>query len=396
MDQLEKAANSSASSIEPAEKAAVAPALQASPAPGETRPSGGGTAVLQWLSYAFWFWFAISTTWLAGAVISYFIRQNQQDDWAQALVYPLSAVITLLLISVVTDVLYAKYEQAKKSGAGYVIMLLHVVPFILIVIGSLVAGVFSLITMLLNSDPANGVEGPLQAFWTAVVAAVLFSVLAIRVFFGGANKLLKRGAWLIFGLLAVGFIVAAILGPIGEASRTKQDRLVETALPMLASDIRDYAVKNDKLPASLGEVRHNNLPSASSVQALIDAKLVTYKPNSLPAKEGNSYTPGDTDGAGIPIDLNTTSTGATVQPIDIGGGTKRFYYQLCTAFTAERKSTYTYESQSAASYTTDLGVGAMRDYRYDSVYSIAEHPKGQVCYNLYADGKYTYDDSVKY
>ncbi len=39
MDQLEKAANSSASSIEPAEKAAVAPALQASPAP-QNRATG--------------------------------------------------------------------------------------------------------------------------------------------------------------------------------------------------------------------------------------------------------------------------------------------------------------------------------------------------------------------
>jgi len=344
----------------------------------------GGLLVLQWLSYAFWLWFAVSTAWLAGVVINYYVSHSHAYEWGGQLAYPLAAVIIMLIISLVTDWFYAKHEPAKKTGGANIIMLLHVVPFVLFAIGSLITLVFSLITMLLNSDPVNNVDGPLQVMLVAAVTAVLFGIISARAFLGERRRA-RTIVWIVAGVLALGFIIASIAGPAAEAGRTKRDRLIETALPSLSSDIREYTVKYNKLPAKLSDVTHNNTSSAAAVQKLIDQNLVTYKPNSLPAEDGNSFTPGDD-----PVAMNGSSktSSSTAYPNDYTQA-KHYFYQLCTTYQYEKKSRYNY-ADNRPTYTTDLSSGATADYRYDYVSSISEHPAGQVCYNLYADGAATY------
>ncbi|MBP6037727.1 MAG: hypothetical protein KA604_00110 [Candidatus Saccharimonas sp.] len=362
---------------------AVQQPLQANEAVAK-QPVSSGVAVLQWLAYAFWFWFAIATTWLAGVVINFFVAGSQTSEWGSVVAYPLATVIIVLLIAFVTDFFYAKYEPAKKSGASYVIMLLHVVPFVLTAICGLVVMVFATINMILNSDPVLGSNGPMQVLLTALVTTVLFSVLSARVFFGGVKATIRKSAWGLFIVVALCSVIAAIAGPAAEANRTKQDRLIEAALPSLAGDIRDYAVKYDKLPATIGDVTHESTTSSSYVQKALDQKLITYKPNTLPASTGNNYNPGDDTGDGIePMPAN-------VKSLMYDDNAKTFYYQLCTTYTAEKKSSYNYTESRGVEYTTNMSAGVTADYRYDSLYSISSHPKGTVCYNLYATGKYTY------
>lgn len=362
-------------------------------APVTTQPAreraSGGMFVLQWLSYAFWFWYGVSMSWLAGVVINYFVTRSQSTAWAGELAYPLAAVIVMMAITLVTDWFYTKHEPARKTGGANVLMLLHAVPFVLIAIGSLITMVFSLLTMVLNSNPVDTIDGPLQVLLVSLVVAVIFGLLAFRVVFGGRKAGARKVTWITLGLLALGFIVAAFAGPAAEAARTKQDRLIEVALPSLANDIRDYAATNDKLPATLTDVKHDDSSSAAAVQKLIDDKLVTYKPNTLPAKEGNTSTPGQDDL------VVTPTTKVTIASPDTNSQ-KRFYYQLCTTYKYEMKSQSNYTSSSEKNnYTTSTDAGVAANYRYDYVYSITDHPAGSLCYNLYADGKYpnSYDDS---
>ena len=344
--------------------------------------SSGGVLVLQWLTYAFWFWCGISVSWLAGVVINFFVAGNTGSyEWGSVLAYPLASVVIMLGIALVTDFFYAKHEPEKKLGGANVIMLLHVVPFVLIAIGALVTIVFALLNMLLNSDPIASTDGPLQVMLVALVVAVLLGLAATRAFFGSKPRvrLLARAAFIV---VAVGFIVAGVAGPALEAVRTKDDRLIEQALPSLSSDIRDYVNEHNKLPAALSDVTYDESSySAGAVQKLIDSKLVTYKANTLPSSN-SSYSPSD-----IRTQLCVDSpTAGVCSPDSTNSDTKRFYYQLCTTYKAEKKDRYNYSERNA--YTKGDSVGTALDYRYNYVSSISAHPAGDVCYNLYADSGY--------
>lgn len=349
--------------------------------------------MLQWLTYAFWFWCGISVSWLAGVVINFFVAGNTGSyEWGSVLAYPLASVVIMLGIALVTDFFYAKHEPEKKLGGANVIMLLHVVPFVLIAIGALVTIVFALLNMLLNSDPIASTDGPLQVMLVALVVAVLLGLAATRAFFGSKPRvrLLARAAFIV---VAVGFIVAGVAGPALEAVRTKDDRLIEQALPSLSSDIRDYVSEHNKLPAALSDVTYDESSySAGAVQKLIDSKLVTYKANTLPSSN-SSYSPSD-----IRTQLCVDSpTAGVCSPDSTNSDTKRFYYQLCTTYKAEKKDRYNYSERNA--YTKGDSVGTALDYRYNYVSSISAHPAGDVCYNLYADSGYGgikyMDDNLK-
>ncbi len=358
----------------------------------EVHHNSAADLVLQWVTYAFWGWFVAAMVWLAAVTLNFFIAGNHADEWGSTLAYPLASVIVMLLCAGAADFFYSRREPAVKQGGASVIMLIHSVLFILLAVAALIVAVFSGIMMALNSDPTNGTDGPKVALFTSLVVCILYSALATRVLYGGRRRVVRLGFWVTAGVVALGFIIASFAGPAAEANRTKQDRLVETALPSLANDIQNYARKNDKLPASLKDVTYIKSSSAEGVQKIIDQGLVTYKPNTLPAKTGNFSLPGD-GGEIIPMDDTASSTSTSGAAIKAPyNKTKRFYYQLCTTFTTEKKNEYNYQDTSPnVGYTTDLSAGVESDYRYNYVYSISEHPKGQVCYDLYADGKYSYD-----
>lgn len=344
--------------------------------------SSGGVLVLQWLTYAFWFWFGVSTSWLAGVVINFFISSNvDSSDWGETLAYPLASVIIMMIIALVTDMLYAKHEPAKKIGGANVIMLLHVVPFVLMAIGALVTVVFALINMLISNDLVSAEDGPLQIMLVAIVALVLLGLAAARVFFGDKPRL-RLIVRLAFIVVALGFIIAGIFGPALQAIRTKDDRLVERALPSLASDIRDYTRKNDKLPDSLSSVSYGGYnDTAKQVQLAIDKRLIRYKPNTQPAGEGSTYNPGEE----IFNESMGKSSGISYYPSEPYPNSKRFYYQLCATYKYEKKSRYSYSE--GLNYAQDNSASMASDY-ISSYVTISSHPAGEVCYNLYADGSY--------
>lgn len=350
--------------------------------PTHQSENSGGVLVLQWLIYAFWGWFGASMVWLAGTVFTYFVTHSASVDWSQLLAYPLAAVIILFIIALVTDMLYRRREPAKKQGAANVIMLLHVVPFVLIAIGGLITFVFCLLTMMLNTSPVRAVDGPFIAMLTSLVGVAVYALIAIRIFFGAKKARVRLMTWGIFCATALALIIAAFAGPASDAIRTKQDRLIEQTLPTLSSDIRSYVAKNNKLPANLTDVTHSDSSSSAMVQEMLSKKLVTYKPNTLPATDGNSYSPEDT---------TSTKSGvsASIYPYN-PKQSKRYYYQLCVTYKGEKKDSYTY--RDTATMTTNGSAGVAADYRYDSVYSISSHPAGNVCYNLYAgdDSYYAY------
>lgn len=358
------------------------------PAAEPTTPAqqSGGILVLQWLTYAFWFWLSISISWLAGVVVNYYIANKGSSYivWSMLLAYPLASVIITFLIALLADKFYSKHEPTKKVGGANVIMLLHVVPFVLLSIGALITLVFALITMLLNSDPVNGTDGPLQIMLVALIVAILFALAAVRVFYG-ARRVVRLVAWGIFALLAIGFIIAGFAGPGADSLRTKDDRLIEQSLPNLAGDIRQYASKNNALPEKLTDVTHTDSSNANAVQALMDKKLVVYKANTLPAEHsGFSYPDDSTDDLSV-----TSSVGRSYYTT----GADRFYYQLCVVYKSEKKTDYNYTSNDTASYTIGSDVAAKDSYTSAYIsYGIDAHPAGNVCYNLYADGKYKYSN----
>lgn len=348
-------------------------AAVASEAPVSVR-TPGGLLVLQWLSYAFWFLYGVSMSWLAVLVVKFFTTQNHSSEWSEesGLVYPLAAVIVMSISALVADWFYAKHEVAHKQGGAKVIMLLHAVPFVLMSIGSLIAMVFSLLMMMLGGSVGDSSES-IRVLLVGLVMAIVYGSLAFRVVFGGRKAIIRKAIWAVLGILALGFTVAAFVGPALETSRTKQDRLVESALSSIASDIRAYTRKNKKLPSSLNDLGGSGLSQSNTDKQVVDKKLVDYKPNTHPARSSGSLNKG---GPGLVDPLAGRSNNSKDQ---------RFYYQLCTNYRSEKKARSSYVSGMKANYIKDTGIGTIADYWSDYIYSTASHPAGQVCYCMHAD-----------
>ncbi|MBC7764498.1 US12 family protein [Microbacteriaceae bacterium] len=328
-----------------------------------------GTLVLQWLSYAFWGWFGTSLAVLAGITFGYFIAGSDATFWGDSLAYPLAAVIVMLVIALVTDFFYARHEPVAKKGAASVIMLIHVVLYMLTVVGALIGIVFSIIRMIITAGPTDTMDGSKVFMLTAFVTALVFGGISLRALFAGKKVGVRKTFWLAMSILALGFVVASIAGPAMKANSTKNDRLIESALPSLSSDIQQYTRTNDKLPATLSDVKSSYGEMADDqVQRIIERNLVTYKPNSRPVKT-DSVIP-ETSGASI-------KKQSTAVPANTSTGTKTFYYQLCVTYKEAKSSKYDSYSSPYADYT-------------NTTVNTYQHAKGNVCYDVSADGKYSY------
>lgn len=340
--------------------------------PKPARSNSPGILVLQWVTYAFWGWFIVAMLWLSALTFNFFIAGNETQTWGETLAYPLASVIVMLLFALVSDVFYARHEPEHKSGGSSVIMLIHAVIFVLSTVAAFIVTVFSLINMTINSDPVNGSDGPKVALLTALTMAVLYGLASARVLFGGRKKQLKLVFWGVSVLAALGFIVASIAGPAASANATKDDRLIESGLSYLAQDIQSYTRENDKLPATLSDVKSTSNYTKDKVQALISKKLVEYKPNSKPAT---------TDGGGVYYSDDRTTTGTSTK---LPSG-QTFYFQLCVDYKAEKNPDYYYKTNSIDGSEGD----------YSSYIDVSSHKKGNVCYDVSATGKYPDYGGVK-
>lgn len=316
----------------------------------------GGVIVLQWLTYAFWGWFAAAFTVLAGFVINGLLDGKSDVD-VLAYVYPLSAVIVTYLFAIASDFFYHRYEPAVKTGAANVIMLIHAVLYILVAAGAAIGFVFSIISYALNTTASAG-NGSLTAVLIATVALVVFGAVAIRVVLGGKKSMVRKTVWIAMSLLTIVVIAAAVVGPIAKSITLKNDRLIEQNLSSVPSLINDYVDANKKLPANLKDVKVTSYNS-EEVQRLIDSGLVEYKPGVVQENSSKSSSTKDT----------TDTTGM------IKNYSKELPYQLCVTYQAE-KNVDSYNRNYDSPYAGSKGV---------SYITATSHPKGNVCYDLVAN-----------
>lgn len=327
--------------------------------------TSGGTAVLQWLSYAFWGWFNVSLAWLLAATVGYFIfgESRQIETVVNYLAYPLAAVIVMYAAAAITDAFYAKREPVQKTGIANVLMLIHVVLYILVAVAALIGAVFSVISLALNVDASTAAgKGFLVTLSTSAAVAVLFGVTAVRILLGGRLHWLRKLLMVAMAVIAAVVIGASILGPIVSAQVTKTDRLIEAGLPSLDSSVQSYVYEHGQLPASLDDLTLSSYATES--KQLVDQKLVHYTPNTKqPTKGGNEPAASDA----------TTKDDSASPNIGYMPYGTTYYYKLCVTYSREKQSSGGYE-------ITPLGSTSSSSLYLD----LRSHKSGEVCYDRQA------------
>lgn len=299
-------------------------------------PTNAGLIVLQWLTYAFWGWTVLALSVLTATVVANFIADADTGDFTP---YGIAAVLVLLPIAAVCDYFYSKQEPVKKVGAASIVMVIHAVLFALFAIGSLITAVISLVSMFTSS-------GGIDAAQTTLVSALIIFVFYLATFLRTLNPVnfpaIKR-FFITFMIVCVGLIaLLGLIGPTARARATRNDRLIESNLSSVTSEIGHYARDNQKLPSDL-----NQLDLDTDAQQLVDKNLVTYQPNTKQPKV-----------------ITSNYSSSTSKSKDT-----TFYYQLCATYKEASKNKY-------GSY------GNYGDDGYDTYVSTYNHKAGQNCYKL--------------
>lgn len=338
----------------------VAPAVTHEPASPTTAPvpvtsveqpihNGPGTLVLQWLTYAFWGWTVLALAWLTSISVGFFLNPSSTESYESTMIsYSLAAVVVLFVISLLCDIFYSRLEPLKKTGAAMVIMIIHAVIFGLFGIGSLIAAVFGVVRLLIgdSSGSSYGDSGAWTTIITGLIIALVYGATLLRTLRPFKMKRSSLIYWIFMAVVTVTITVLAIVGPTWNARLTRDDRLIERALPQLSSTINDQTSKEDALPKTLAEVRDK---ASEEARVLIDRNLVEYKPG----KEVTSVTPLSIPEAKSPVPA----------PDD-----KAFSYTLCVTYKAKKGSDY-YPARDIASYSNTSP-------------DTYQHPAGRVCYDL--------------
>lgn len=323
-----------------------------------------GVLVMQWLAYAFWGWFALAVLSMSVVTFGYLVdAEGIGRDLGEVVAYPIAALVVLLLISFVIDILYSRHEPAKKTGPATVIMVIHAVIFALLGIAALVSIVFAMVNMSLNAGSGGGSEGARVTLYTGAVMMVVYALLTMRVVYGARVAHVRKASWALLGVLAVVIAVAGLLGPIARAAQTKQDRLIEAALPIVPRAVEDYVQQNKQLPKDLKDtLQYTGSYRSDEARELINQNLVRYKPNTKPPQQAGSGSMQLDLDSEKGIDIMTPST-STYQRNTYSS----YYYQLCV----------TYKYELAGSSYDRYGS----DYETNSI-STYSHPAGEKCYDL--------------
>lgn len=347
----------------PAESKPVAkeePVIEKGPSIVETvapHANTPGTLILQWLTYAFWGWYALAMIWLVGVVIAWIIdRSGVAGDIGGILPYPMAASVILLLIALGVDFFYARIEPVKKKGAASVIMIIHAVIFALCGIGALITAVFAVIYSLLNAGVFGGAEGSKVIMLTSFTMMIVYILLTLRTVAGAGRKVFRTVAWVVLSALLVAMAVIGVVGPVSDAIVTKQGRLIENALPSVASNINAYAGTYNRLPISLDEASSTDSYQSEEVKELIGQNLVRYTANTKPAEK--------------PAEMNTINKSDQLNETN-DSRFSTYFYKLCVTYKAEKKPKYNYESSVSSESSSYL--------------STSSHGAGEKCYDMKAE-----------
>lgn len=364
------AAQTAETSSEVSSQQTVTPPVIVPPSPpaGSTEASQNSpvTLVLQWLTYAFWGWFALAVFWLSIVTITYFVSGVGDADWSTMIAYPVAATIVLLLVAAAVDFFYARVEPVRKHGVATAIMVIHAVIFALCGIGAVIGLVFSLVNMSLSAGSGSSMEIAQISLLVSLVTLFVYAVLLARTLLVAKAKRLPVIASGILAAVALLFIVLGMTGPVASALLTRNDRQLEAALIQVPGLVSDYTRTNNKLPSSLGDVASDStLLVDDDTKAVLEKGVIRYTPNTKPASgEGTVTTQGIDDG----ISLDEYK-----QRFD--SGTKTYYYKLCVTWDAEKKV-----NNRTIPYQTDT----LDEGQYASAVNTYAHKKGEQCYDLQA------------
>jgi hypothetical protein len=306
--------------------------------------------ILQWLTYAFWGLLIIALSSLITSILSHFLFENTSNF---EVIYSLAASIIFLPLALVSELFYQKHEPERKTGAASFLQVIHAVIFAIIAIIALIVALFSSLQLLTLAEIE---DQQTVSIYGSLISAVLFILLFVRIVAPFATKWLRRLYWIFTVVAAVIVIAISFLGPVAGIIETRQDRLIDSALPDMQSAINNYVATQNKLPDSLDDIE-----LTGDAQSAFEQKLVEYKPNSAEP---------------------------TTQPLD--GSSDRtladnttHYYQLCATY--KQKSEY-YDTYAPKTPMYESSPSGVQHSYYIDTYN---HPKGYHCYSLSTNSIYT-------
>ena len=249
------------------------------------RENSTATLTIQWLSYAFWGWLALSLTWLSAIVFNFFVDSaSNASDIGDSIIYPVSATIVLLIICVITDFFYSKREPVKKEGSANLLMIVHTVIFSLLAVAAAITAVFSVLNIIINASST----GPTIALLTALTVLLFLLALLFRIVLAGKVKHSRKIGWSAMGVIVVAILAAAIIGPVSYTATTKVDRERERAIQEISYQIDNFVNIKNRLPESLSELGSvNNGDKSKVVRDAIKNNTITY----TIIEEGAKYQP---------------------------------------------------------------------------------------------------------
>ncbi len=322
-----------------------------------------GLLVLQWLVYAFWGWSALATSWLAVMAISFLFDADKAGHMFDVTIaYALAATVVLYLIALVSDIFYLKHEPAQKTGGTMVIMIIHAVIFALFGIGWLIAAVFGGVQLLIgDSDELNGT---LAFITTALLMTVVYGATLLRTLRPAGRTLIPRIYWIAMTVLVVALVVVASVGPAARVRLAKADEQIEQGLPNISSAISSYTAENDKLPASLDDIKSELRGDALEI---VDAGKVRYTPKEKLTSSASARELARDDNSNVRVPPISQDE----DPV--------YHYELC--------ATYATESEY---YDEDRPYPAIGRVGYETTPDTYNHPAGEVCYDLQTGYSYGY------
>lgn len=226
-----------------------------------------GNLILQWVTYALWAAVVLALSLITRAVIEYFVQDKSMGGYA---IYPVASVIVLFPVVFVCNRNYRHKEVAKKTGPSSVVMIIHGVLFALISIGSLVAAVFTLTSVLLYSHEASQ---KMAVIASSLLAALLFFLLFLR----ATNPSRWRGVvknfeWIIL-VISLVCIVPAIIGPMRAERSSRFDRVIRKNIYEIRTLVDQYIETNSKIPENLDQIA-----ASGDIKMIISNDMVTIKP----------------------------------------------------------------------------------------------------------------------
>lgn len=317
-----------------------------------------GMLVLQWLTYAFWGWAALSLGVLVSITASSMLTNDYGEYGAASMLpYALAAVIVLAVIALITDIFYARKEPQHKSSASNVIMIFHAVLFALFAIGWVIAIVFGALNLFIGTDD-NDSSGPSTVIITGVIMSFVYGLTLLRTLNPRRLRFITKIYWVFMILALVITAIVAIIGPAAKQRLALQDAPLEQAITEASSAINNYTSVNKKLPDTLNDIT-GEVYRKESIEVIKSGKIEYTKKGSASTYKSL-------------LELNESEIDD--KPTSLVAPSPIWKYQLCATFTSESaptiQDTYSYKEDSLTSP------------------NVTSHKKGRVCYDLQTRNDY--------